>query len=145
METKIVSCIKAAETTALLILKEIGTDPFTVADIKKKLIKENNDVNSKNPKHNQKLSWSEAKAYVDYIIQYGFCEAFESKSMSTYYIIRMDIEFRKKVYETKKAELDGRLKEINIVLGLIDTEHLKHAPTAKKAAKKTVKKASNGN
>ncbi|MCE9537721.1 MAG: hypothetical protein K8R85_00665 [Bacteroidetes bacterium] len=142
METKIVSYIKAAETTANLILSEVGNHPFTIADVKKKLVKQNNNVNIKNPKHIQSMSWSEAKAYVDYIIQYGFCEALESTSMPTLYIIRLDIEFRKKVYETKKAELEGRLKEINIVLGLIDTEHLKHAPKPKKAAKKTVKKAS---
>lgn len=137
METQIVGNIAKAEAIANLILKEMGDCFFTIAEMKKKIVKQNNDVNSRHPNFNQKLTWKEAQDYIDYLIQWAFCEALKEGN-NNIYRIRTDVGYRQVIYEAKKKELQERISVINIVLSLLDTEHLKHAP--KKAAKKTAKK-----
>lgn len=145
METQIVSNIEKAQAIANLILKEMGEGFFTIAEMKKKIVKQNNAVNSRHPNFNQKLTWKEAQDYIDYLIQWAFCEALKENNMFIYRI-RTDVGYRQVIYEDKKKELEQRISVINIVLSLLDTEHLKHAPkkavkkTAKKVVKKTTKK-----
>ena len=126
METQIVNNIMQAEALAKQVMEHMGTDFFRTGDMRKKMVKQEG-------KHIKKLSWSEAENYMTYLMSFGFCEEVEKN-----FRIRLDVAFRKQVYETQKTELENKISAINIVLSLLDAEHEKHAP--KKAAKKAVKK-----
>lgn len=122
METEISKNSEQAETIANQIKKEMGEGFFTLAKMRTKIFKIEG-------KHSVKLTWDEAQKYVDYLTNNGFCEVYNPEIIptTTQYRIRVDIEFRKKFYGIIKQHLEHRISEINISLGLLDTEHLKQS------------------
>lgn len=111
METDIKDTADHAKTIANQVVSIMGDGFFTIAEMRKK-------VASPEAKYSKKLSWGEAQEYIDYLSTYGFCEVLKPNSTPTtlQYRIRIDVEFRRLLYEATKQQLQNRIKEIDIVL-----------------------------
>ena len=121
--TETIKDASTAEIIAKSILQVMGKNYFTLAEMREAFAKLN--------RYGRRKSWDEIQAYVDYLSIYGFCEVRQPAKIpkTLQYRIRIDIEFRKALYQTIIKQSEQRISEANIHLSLLDTEHLKQAKT----------------
>jgi hypothetical protein len=126
------------QTNALLIAKKIvsvmGSDFFTIEQMRKKMIIINNG------NREEKLSWNEARNYVTSIIKYGLAE--ELKAVKDCYKIRLDDEFQLQYFD---HQIEIRNVEIKLYKELMDeickrTKKEKQVKLPIKSMKNAVKK-----
>ncbi|MDO9186943.1 MAG: hypothetical protein Q7W13_13095 [Bacteroidia bacterium] len=127
---------KNAKVVANKILETMGSDFFTIDQMRKKMSITETATNSKP----RRLTWSEAKNYISSISKFGLAESLQA--VKDCYKIRLDDEFQLNYFD---KQIDIRNEEIAVYKEIMQEifdkdESVKSFPLPKKNTAKTIKK-----
>lgn len=111
-----------ARQTAVIIIRELGTEFFTIGDMIKRSKAGRLVIygNTAHPNMPQKLSWNDAKTMITTMFTFGLIEV--HPTIKGCVKIRLDKEFRIDYFQNQKQVLVTKMSDANISIAMIKAE-----------------------